>query len=515
MKFDINTILQELKKLKEKPTSELTFDWAIINAWANRLNKSKSKTEPDFIKKKFGSIDNFIKYTTAVYTELKRRNIDVKIKDSLKDYININENSFFTVIDLYDAANKMKTQALNKYIEENVQEKIQENANEQTPDLPELPNYILKRNFIRLVGSTVNGKDTEDSDVDIFIDMPADEIPTWIHKKLHLMLSKQFDKPVQIIYQDPDINGPTEDAIVLYDLVLIKRHEYEPAYVNDLKIELSKIKNKPTPAFKTIYGLDNVSKKDIPFDNYINQPKYNGMQVIITDGGVSVYSKNNNKLSIDLSHIFTEKTPYVFAGEIWSDVLPRQTAIGKVLSGDLNKELNITIYDIIYNNEPYRTNLQLIEKYVKPEYVVKNFDNLTDAISYVKDHPEYDGIIIKDLDATSWYSKRMIKVKKEADIDVQVIRRFKNKNGTFKYEVGYLDGKDLISMGETFSTNYNFEPGNIIEISCGEINQYDSNVIKGYAMRVKGVSTNKKPYSKTQILKIAKSSGLLNYIIDE
>jgi len=45
MNFDVKTILQELKKLKDKPTAELVFDWSIIHAWANKLKQSKETPE--------------------------------------------------------------------------------------------------------------------------------------------------------------------------------------------------------------------------------------------------------------------------------------------------------------------------------------------------------------------------------------------------------------------------------------------------------------------------------------
>jgi len=547
MKFDAKTILQELKKLKDKSTAELIFDWSIVNAWANKLKESKSKSKskevPEFIVKKFGSIENFSKYMTALYTELKRRNVNVKLKDCIKEYIKINENALLTVVDLYETYENVKQeqQEQGQYQYQDQKEKEKTNKDEDkdkethetetvTNDLLEqLPNYILKRGFIRLVGSTVNSIDTftrdpDESDVDIYVDMPAEEVPTWIHKKLHLMLSKIFGKPVQLIYQNPEVNGPTEDAIVLYDLVLMKRIEYEPAY-SDFKdtVELSSTKKvtfkdiKLPKSFKTIYGLDNLSAKDIPFDNYVIQPKYNGMKVVIFNGGKDVYSEGGNNLPLDLSQIFVEKVPdnYVFVGEVWSDTLPRQTVIGKVKKGEMDKELTVTIYDVAYPEEDYRTQLQMIKKYVKPKHRVKNFSSINDAIKFVEKHPEFDGLIIKDLDTTSHDKKFMFKVKKEADIDVQVIRRLRNKNGTYKYEVGYLDGTNIVSLGETFSTKLKFEPNDIIEISCGEINYYEDNdVIKGYAMRVKGPSNNSKPYTKKKIIRIAKESGLLNVIVN-
>jgi len=79
----------------------------------------------------------------------------------------------------------------------------------------------------------------------------------------------------------------------------------------------------------------------------------------------------------------------------------------------------------------------------------------------------------------------------------------------YNYNHGYLNGKELISLGETFSTRYKFEPGDIIEVSCGEINYYeDDGVIKGYAIRVKGASANDKPYTHSKILKIGKDCGI-------
>lgn len=182
----------------------------------------------------------------------------------------------------------------------------------------------------------------------------------------------------------------------------------------------------------------------------------------------------------------------------------------------MDKELTVTIYDVAYPEEDYRTQLQMIKKYVKPKYRVKNFNSLNGAIKYVESHPEFDGIVIKDLDALPSDKKYMIKVKKEADIDVQVIGRLRNKNGTYKYEVGYLDGNEIKLLGETFSTKLKFEPNDIIEVSCGEINYYENeDVIKGYAMRVKGASNNIKPYTKKDILRVAKDSGLLNVLTSD
>jgi len=549
MNFDVKTVLQELKKLKDRPTAELVFDWSILHAYAHKLKKSKSKTKtkikteelPEFIKKKFGSVENFSKYATALYTELKRRGINVKLKDVLKDYIKVNEHSLMAV-DLYMSASdlsRLEKLCVNVNDNNDNDDNSNDNGNdndydtnnelEPDIDLDGLPNYVLKRGFVRLVGSLVTRhkfgnseftRSPEESDVDIYVDMPAEEVPTWIHKKLHLMLSKVFGKPVQIIYQNPEINGPTEDAITLYDLVLVKRIEYEPAYIEE-EIELSSpskvsFKDLHIPrAYKAIYGLDNISAKDIPFENYVIQPKYNGMRIVVFDGGKKVYTDSGNKLSIDVSYVFTGKVPdnYVFIGEVWSDTLPRSTVIGKVKKGEMDKELTVTIYDVVYPEEDYRTQLQMIKKYVKPKYRVKNFSTLSDAIKFVEKHPEFDGIVIKNLDATPSDRQYMIKVKKEADVDVQVIKRLRNKNGTYKYEVGYLDGDELKSFGETFSTKQKFNKGDIIEVSCEEVTYYeDENIVKGYAMRVKGASNNTRPYTKKEIIKVAKSSGILNIV---
>jgi len=538
MNFDVKTILQELKKLKDKPTTELVFDWSIIHAWANKLKQSKET--PDFLKKKFGSIENFSKYATVLYTELKRRNVNVKLKDAMKDYVKVDEASL-KAADLYLSAEELNEQTKQEQYEEQIQIQEQEQGQEQTEDeevnisldldLNQIPNFILKRGFIKLVGSTVTRlkprlntneftRPPEESDIDIYVDMPAEEVPTWVHKKLHLMLSKLFGQPVQLIYQNPDINGPTEDAITLYDLVLVRHIEYEPAYI-EKEIELStpskmSFKDLRLPkAYKAIYGLDNVSAKDIPFENYVIQPKYNGMRIVVFDGGKKVFTDSGNRLSIDVSHIFAGRVSdnYVFVGEIWSDTLPRSTVIGKVKKGEMDKELTVTICDVVYPEEDYRTQLQMIKKYVKPKYRVKNFNTLSDAIKFVEKHPEFDGVIIKNLDATPSDRQYMIKVKKEADVDVQIVKRYRNKNGTYKYEVGYLDNNELKLFGETFSTKQKFNEGDIIEVSCEEVTYYeDEDAVKGYAIRVKGVSNNTKPYTKNEIIKIAKSSGILNII---
>ena len=547
MDFDVKTVLQELKKLKDRPTAELVFDWSILHAYAHRLKRSKSETKTKteelsgFIKRKFGSIENFSRYATALYTELKRRGVNVKLKDVLKDYIKVNEHSL-VAIDLYMSASdlsRLEKSCVNVNDNNNNDDNSDDDNgndydtnNELRPDidLDGLPNYILKRGFVRLVGSLVTRhkfggnseftRSLEESDVDIYVDMPAEEVPTWIHKKLHLMLSKAFGKPVQIIYQNPEINGPTEDAITLYDLVLVKRIEYEPAYVED-EIELSapgkvSFRDIRLPkAYKAIYGLDNVSAKDIPFENYVIQPKYNGMRIVIFDGGKKVFTDSGNRLSIDVSHVFTGRVPdnYVFVGEVWSDTLPRSTVIGKVKKGEMDKELTVTICDVVYPEEDYRTQLQMIRKYVKPKHRVKNFNTLSDAIKFVEKHPEFDGVIIKNLDVTPSDRQYMIKVKKEADVDVQVIKRYRNKNGTYKYEVGYLDNNELRLFGETFSTKQKFNEGDIIEVSCEEVTYYENeDIVKGYAIRVKGTSNNVRPYTKKEIIKIAKSSGILNVV---
>jgi len=554
MRFDAKTVLQEIKKLKDKPTNELVFDWSILNAWANKLTNA-CKELPDFIKTKFGSIENFDKYTTTLYTELKRRGVNIKLKNNIKEHIKINESSLLA-IELYDDADKLmnkividtetgetevqNTESLDTVDQdlidkaEELQEDLDPNKNTEVIQcnfkqlqLSELPNYIVKRGFVKLVGSHVNqtNKPHEFSDIDIYIDMPAETVPTWMHKKLHLMLSKLFDKPVQLIYQNSDVNGPTEDAVTLYDLVLVKRVEYEPVYFESNEIELStndigkmiNIKNvKIFKPYKAFYGLENISVKDIPYDNYIIEPKYNGMRVIIFDGGKEVYSEDRNKLPLDLSYVFSDKVPntYVFSGEIWSDVLPRQTVIGKVKKGEMNKEMNVTIYDVLNPDEDYRTQLQIIRKYVNPKYRVKTFDSLGNTIKFVEKHPEYDGIIIKDLDTIASDKKRMIKVKKEADIDVQILKVYKNKNGTYKYEVGYSDNNEVKSLGKTFSTKQKFDIGDIVEIACEEIEYYNDGTISGYAMNVKGISNNTQPYDKKEIIKIAKDSGVLNYIQD-
>jgi predicted nucleotidyltransferase len=554
MRFDAKTVLQEIKKLKDKPTNELVFDWSILNAWANKLTNA-CKELPDFIKTKFGSIENFDKYTTTLYTELKRRGVNIKLKNNIKEHIKINESSLLA-IELYDDADKLmnkividtetgetevqNTESLDTVDQdlidkaEELQEDLDPNKNTEVIQcnfkqlqLSELPNYIVKRGFVKLVGSHVNqtNKPHEFSDIDIYIDMPAETVPTWMHKKLHLMLSKLFDKPVQLIYQNSDVNGPTEDAVTLYDLVLVKRVEYEPVYFESNEIELStndigkmiNIKNvKIFKPYKAFYGLENISVKDIPYDNYIIEPKYNGMRVIIFDGGKEVYSEDRNKLPLDLSYVFSDKVPntYVFSGEIWSDVLPRQTVIGKVKKGEMNKEMNVTIYDVLNPDEDYRTQLQIIRKYVNPKYRVKTFDSLGNTIKFVEKHPEYDGIIIKDLDTIASDKKRMIKVKKEADIDVQILKVYKNKNGTYKYEVGYSDNNEVKSLGKTFSTKQKFDIGDIVEIACEEIEYYSDGTISGYAMNVKGISNNTQPYDKKEIIKIAKDSGVLNYIQD-
>ena len=488
LKFDKNNVDKEIKRIKsikiddKARLMELMQDWAYSVAFAVA---HENKPDNDPLISKFGSEENFTKYVRALASKLHEAGYKINISNpKISKYF---ENFKFSY-----------------YIPEYNDDDDDDETNQINEDiLSDLPNMIVNKGFIKIVGSSLESDSP--NDLDVYINAEPEDVPEWLHKRIQILFSKQFDLPVQIIYNK--FNGPIENYIDVYDLVLINNTNKNDMYFSKPDIPIIK-------PYKTFWNT--ITENDIPFQHWVMQPKYNGMKIIIMPDG-SVYSENMNRLKLDLDFIFRKKPnkDIIFIGEVWSKKLPRQTSVGYAKKGIMTKDMLVTIYDAVETDNlhvPYKDRFNYILRYIKNQYIVPEYDDLSEMKKIMK-YTYFDGIIIKNLDASFTESKQMIKVKKEIDFDAKVIDVLKTKNGTYIYKVAFDKNGELVYAGKTMATKDKCKVGDIIEIAPLEITHYnEDDKLKIYVSRVKGISTNTKPDEYDTVIKVAKIHGLLNEV---
>ena len=174
---------------------------------------------------------------------------------------------------------------------------------------------------------------------------------------------------------------------------------------------------------------------------------------------------------------------------------------------------------------------QFYNKYLKssphfqitPYTKAKSKKDLESAFKKFQKLPQSEGIVIKDVKST-WdpggSESGWAKLKKEAEIKVQVIESEKTKDGKNTYICGVLKGEldykntkefkgdELVVLGKTYATDIKANPGDILTVGVEEIIPNDELVWLG--PRVIDVDKDRtKPYYAHQVITIAEAANIL------
>jgi len=389
--------------------------------------------------------------------------------------------------------------------------------------LSNLEDKIIVKDFISLVGSTV--EKGEGHDVDILIRLDGlDFIKRAIYTLFRKKLDKLgIDKDVHVFFEP---TGPADSFIPLYDLKLELRNPFKKIEMKELdlsEIPVPYLPQKPFgSAYNSVEDLLNKAKEDT---EYYVEKKFNGFHASIVKKGeaVKIYSEQKKditsafktlvedikKLSDKDFYVDGELVPYDKEGKALGR-RPLMKFIGAVESGKQVDDSNIKlhIWDIIYYDGNDLRNLPLKDRkeYLKklkltnritdtPYKLVKGKAELEKAVKWATALPSSEGAVIKEANAPYTFdekSRAWLKYHKLYDIDCVVLQQNKtSKEGTYNYKIGVyvteeqakkinpdrlteFNGRKVLDLKNTFNTTETFKPGDIISVEIEDIWRHET-----------------------------------------
>jgi len=238
----------------------------------------------------------------------------------------------------------------------------------------------------------------------------------------------------------------------------------------------------------------------------------------IIDANVGIRKGNRMEARIDLMKLLAEK--------IELDKDERPVAI---------------LFDLLYWNEdihekPFEERRKLLEefysKYLKdsiyfelsPQVKIDSFEALEDAWREYGFRDNSEGLVLKDLKYPFLLSNAtdgMAKIKHALEIKVIVLEVQENKNDTYSYRCGLLqgnsdieadyelDGKKYVDLGKTFNTVIQANVGDIITCQVQEIIVGENSIDWLGATPLDVDRTRTEPYYVNQVIDLAERAGVL------
>lgn len=400
---------------------------------------------------------------------------------------------------------------------------LKKNENVLTQLLPEIEDHVILKDFVSIVGSTVEKGDGNDVDVLIRLkdlDYFRRAIQTLIQKKLNKL---KIYKPVHAFME---AEGPHDSYIPIYDLKLVAKKPFKIVQMSEElkdKIPIPYLPQKPYgSAFNKIEDLLDKLSED---KQYFVEKKFNGFHCIVIkqDDKVKIFSEQKKditsafktlvedikKLSDKDFYVDGELVPYDKNGKALGR-RPLMKFIGAVESGKKVDDSNIKlhIWDIIYYDNKDLRSLPLIERkeYLKklkltdritdtPYKLVKGKEELEKAIKWAEKLEGSEGAVVKEADSPYVFdekSKAWLKYHRLVDIDCVVLERHETKaKNVYNYRIGiYLTEKEakmihpdrllkfrnkyVLDLKNTFNTDEKFEPGDIISVAIEDIWRHET-----------------------------------------
>ena len=313
-----------------------------------------------------------------------------------------------------------------------------------------------------------------------------------------------------------------------------------------------------TPPKPTMAGMTEAFSVDQIWDwakgrNMIVEPKLNGFRVVLAKEGDKVKIMTEGKKDLTKKFPEIEKKLRSIPDDFLLDAsmgierdgtpLPRiklMTLMAEKPELEENDVVVFTVFDLPFwkldmHKMPFierRKKLeQFYNKYLKssphfqitPYTRVSSKQELEAAFRKFQKLPQSEGIVIKDVKST-WdpggSESGWAKLKKEAEIKVQVIESEKTKDGKNTYVCGVLKGEldyknvkefkgeELIVLGKTYATDIKAEPGDILTIGVEEI--IPNNKLVWLGPRVIDIDKDRsKPYYAHQVISIAEAANIL------
>jgi hypothetical protein len=326
------------------------------------------------------------------------------------------------------------------------------------------------------------------------------------------------DLETEILYSDKTLNVKEARAKELYEACMNK-----PMLVKEEKSTPFIVPNKP---MYRIFSIDDLREIKGLTDEFIIQEKYDGLRVQVhkKDKDITIYSFNGN----DITSKFPKCVEYLEKAEAKNFILDGEAVLYKdgepLVRADtlahINKkvdskeDIKIHVFDIMqYDDESVAmekledrmkiligefsglTNEVVLFPTKKNTREADSYDEIEEYAMEIMENPTSEGVVIKDAKSSYVIGKKKnpkwIKWKKVIDLDVLVLSKRTNKNGSFTYIVGVgpveegtpkateHNGNFYAEVGKTTNTKADVEEGKIIRVKVDEVM---GNEKKGYSL---------------------------------
>jgi len=404
-----------------------------------------------------------------------------------------------------------------------------------------LDDAVLIENFVSLVGSYITDKE-KPGDIDFLLRFDRGT-PEFIERATKVRIAKMLDDISDKLQFTWDPEGPHDDYIPVYDLVLRKK-KIKLVNLAKTSITLGKPYLPQKPYGSATYEEDALLKKIKEDVTYSVEKKLNGFHVSVHkfDNNVKIFSEQKKDLTVAfptltkiLSKVSTHN--YIIDGELVPEKGGRRALavfVGAVKRGEKADDSHVKLYvwDITYfdkdiSNLPLKERKEILKKLkfcprvINTPYVfVKGKDKVLKAVKKMSSFKDSEGAVLKDINSTyhfgehpSWFKHRKL-----ADIHAVVIERISNQAGGYNYKIGIYIPNNLVSkinpkylidfnnkkvmvLGKTFNTDVKANPGDIIDVLVEEIWRHRKNDKIRYSVHKPRFKMLRPDLSKTSSLK--------------
>jgi len=395
--------------------------------------------------------------------------------------------------------------------------------------LEKLNDAVLIENFVSLIGSFITNKE-KPNDIDFLLRFDRGT-PEFIERAAKVRIAKMLENIKEDLHFTTDPEGPHDDYIPVYDLVLRKR---EPKYVDLAKkekipperyFELEKkvVLGKPylpqKPAGAATYDIKDLVKKIKPDVTYSVEKKLNGFHVTVHkfDNKVKIFSEQLKDLTVAFPTLTKEiaklsNEDFIIDGELVPETGGRRALavfVGAVKRGKKadDRKVKLWVWDITYygkdiHNLPLEQRKKILKKLkftkrvVNTPYVfAKGTKAVLNAVKKFSSLKDSEGAVLKDVSKPYKFGEKdWFKHRKMADIHVLVLKKIPTKNpGVYNYVFGIevptkykskltpgslekvkpglinWNGKWILLLGKTFNTRENIKEGAIIDVLVEEV----------------------------------------------
>ena len=314
-----------------------------------------------------------------------------------------------------------------------------------------------------------------------------------------------------VLFSDDSFSVNNEKAGNIYDYF---NNKSSPAVL--VKQDRPEKFIEPNKPMYRIFEIDDMKEIKGLTTEYVVQEKYDGLRIQIHkfDNEVKIYTFNARDITDKMPQCVKVLEDRVFPNCILDaeavmykdgEALVRAETLAHI-NRKVTDEADIKahVFDIMYFEDKSVASDKLEERLMilmknfsanADEYVLfpnknntRDADSLAEIEEYAMDimkNPASEGVVIKDAKSSYVIGKKKnpkwIKWKKFVDLDVMVLDKKENKNGTFGYTMGIgpveedsikaveMEGDFYMNVGKTTNTKKDVEVGTIIRVMADEI----------------------------------------------